>query len=128
MILCFLNVVDGRPEALKILQTRLDTIFNFCAPRSWNAVVRVNTLRLLLQRTVKESDVDCIASFGAGMRRSEGDMTFRMPVLRRGNEWPLVIVKQIVNLWQNGRRTWTSKRPVDEVVLDVDQEQRSVLV
>lgn len=102
MILSFLDVVDGRPEAFKILQTCLNTIFDFCAPCSWDAVVRVDTLRLLLQRAVKERNVDCITSFGAGVCRSERDMTFRMPVLRCSNKRPLMLVKQVVDLWQNG--------------------------
>lgn len=99
MILCFLDVVYGCLIAFKILQARLDTIFDLCTPSSWNAVVCVDTLRLLLQRTIEEGDVDCITSFGTGMRRSEGDMAFGMPVLRCSNEGPLVIVKQVVDLW-----------------------------
>ena len=39
-----------------------------------------------------------------------------------------MVVEQAVDFWQNCRCAWTTKRTVNEVVLDIDQEQRSVLM
>lgn len=102
MVLCFLDIVHGGAITFEILQARLDSVFDLSAPCSWNAVVGIDALSLLLQRTVEEGDVDSIARFSAGVRRSEGDMAFRMPILRRGDKGPLMNVEQIIDLWQDG--------------------------
>lgn len=102
MVLCFLDIVHGSAITFEILQARLDSVFDLRAPRPRNAVVGIDALGLLLQRAVEEGDVDSIARFSAGVRRSEGGMAFRMPILRRCDKGPLMIVEQIVDLWQDG--------------------------
>lgn len=62
------------------------------------------------------------------MCRGKRDVLFRMPVLRRSDEGPLMAVKKLVHLWQDGGCARSTKRAIDEVVLDVDENKCRALV
>lgn len=98
-VLCFLDIVHGGSVSLEVLQARLDSVFDLSAPGPRYTMVGVDTLGLLLQGAIEESDIDSIAGLSTRVRRSEGDMAFRVPILRCSDEGPLMIVKQIVDFW-----------------------------
>lgn len=122
VILRLLDIIHRRAVALEVMQACLNSSFNLRAPGLRHTVIGIHALRLHLGRRVEEGNVDGVSRLQASMGRRERNVALWMPVLRSDDEGPLMVVKQLVDLGQDRRRTRVCKRAVDEVVLDIDQD------